>query len=149
MNEIKDERAKEFLLQAEALMEQEKYTEVISHATAGLEIILKKANDFFFGNFYVNSKKAVQNSEDILNETIICYYLGINIERYIRYRKMAGYFSITGGSKGQPVPKSGMFSHVKFSCDKKDAELSLEYCTETIIEIQKTLERLSKPLSKE
>lgn len=91
-------------------------------------------------------RKGVQNSEDLLNETIICYSLGINIERYVRYRKMAGYFHITSG---QPIQKSGMFSHVKFVYDKKDAEVSLDYCTKTIIEIEKTLERLNKPLSEE
>lgn len=184
MNEIQDELAKEFLLKAEALMKEEKYTEVIFYATAGLEIMFTRADEFFFGDFpfkfdrfqkmneinsikgiYVEKnsgkqeissklkegieflKKGVQSSEDLLNETIICYSLSINIERYIRYRKMVGYFYIT--PSGQPTQKSGMFSQVKFVFDKKDAEVSLDYCTKTIIEIEKTLERLNKHLSEE
>lgn len=184
MNEIRDEEAKEFLLKAEALMQDEKYTEVVSYATVALEIMFIRANKFFFGEAYfkfdhfkklsnaVNSikgiyvektsnkpelssnlkegieilKKGVHNSEDLLNETIICYSLGINIERYVRYRKMAGYFNTLSKP---PIGKSGMFSRVKFRFDKKDAEVSLDYCTKTIIDIEKTLERLNKPLSEE
>jgi hypothetical protein len=177
MNEIQDEIAKEFLLKAEAYMREEKYREVIFYATAGLEIIFTRANEFFFGDFSfdfdpfhklneINSinkqevssklkegidllKKGVQRSENLLNETIICYFLKINIEEYVRYRKMAGYF--TAIIEKQPFPKSGIFSHTKFKFDfdKKDAKVSLDYCTKTIIEIEKTLERLSKPLSEE
>jgi hypothetical protein len=184
MNEIRDERAKEFLVKAQALMEEEKYKEVVSYATAALEIMFIRANKFFFGEasfkfdhfekfsnevksikgIYVEKtsnkpelspklkegieilKKGVQDSEELLNETIICYFLDINIERYVRYRKMAGYFNTLASP---PKSKSGMFSQVKFRFDKKDAEVSLDYCTKTIIDIQKTLEQFSKPLSEE
>jgi hypothetical protein len=37
----------------------------------------------------------------------------------------------------------------KFNYDKKDAEVSLDYCAQTIIKIEETLERLNKPLSEE
>lgn len=144
MSAIQNEQAKEFLLKAEDLMKQEKYTEAISYATAGLEIMFTRANEFF-------SKDGVQYSEvdriKGLDETTICYGLGINIEQYVRYRKMAGYFGPLGG--GQVSPKSGIFSRVKFNYDKKDAEVSLDYCTQTIINMEETLERLKKPLSEE
>ena len=47
MSAIQNEQAKEFLLKAEDLMKQEKYAEAISYATAGLEIMFTRANDFF------------------------------------------------------------------------------------------------------
>jgi len=82
-----------------------------------------------------------------LHETIICYYLGINIEQYIRYRKMAGYFGLTGN--GEVYSESGLFPKAKFEFEKKDAELAVDYCTKTIINIEEALERLNKPLSDE
>ena len=50
MSAIQNEAAKEFLLKAEGLMEQEKYPEAISYATAGLEIMFEIANSFFQKN---------------------------------------------------------------------------------------------------
>jgi len=55
MSAIQNEQAKEFLLKAEDLMKQEKYAEAISYATAGLEIMFTRANEFF-------SKDGVQDS---------------------------------------------------------------------------------------
>ncbi|MEG3923040.1 hypothetical protein QUA07_28580 [Microcoleus sp. T3_A4] len=96
-------------------------------------------------------KDGVQHSVDRiqeLEEITICYGLGINIEQYVRYRKMAGYFAPT--AVGDEVyQKSGLFSRSKFSFDKKDAEVSLNYCAKTIINIEETLQRLNKPLSEE
>ncbi len=92
-------------------------------------------------------RKGVQHLFD-LHETTICYYLGINIEQYIRYRKMAGYFGLIE-TNGEVYPESGLFSQVKFNFDKKDAEVSLDYCAKTIINIEETLERLNKPFSEE
>jgi hypothetical protein len=143
MSAIQNEQAKEFLLKAEDLMKQEKYEEAISYATAGLEIMFTRANEFF-------SKDGVQYSVDRiqgLDETTICYGLGINIEQYVRYRKMAGYFGPLGG--GQVHKKPGIFGRVKFNYDKKDAKVSLDYCAQTIIKIEETLERLNNPLSEE
>jgi hypothetical protein len=144
MSAIQNEQAKEFLLKAEDLMKQEKYPEAISYATAGLDIMFTRANEFF-------SIDGVQYSEADrrkgLDETTICYGLGINIEQYVRYRKMAGYFGPLGG--GLVSKKPGIFSCVKFNYDKKDAEVSLDYCTQTIINMEETLERLKKPLSEE
>jgi len=152
MNEIQDELAKEFLLKAETSMEQDEYTDVIFYATAGLEVMLKKANDFFFNessfdfDTFRQDLREVRNLGNLLNETVICYSLNINIEQYVRYRKMAGYFRTPGG---QPVQKGGMFSHIRSVFTKKNAEVSLDYCTKTIIDIEKTLERLNKPLGEE
>jgi hypothetical protein len=152
MNEIQDEVAKEFLLKAETSMKQNEYTEVVFYATAGLEVMLKKANDFFFNDSsfdfdpFRQDLREVRNLGNLLNETVICYSLNINIEQYVRYRKMAGYFRIAGE---QPVQKGGMFSHIRSVFTKKNAEVSLDYCTKTIIEIEKTLERLNKPLGEE
>ena len=60
---------------------------------------------------------------------------------------MAGYFGPLGG--GQVYKKPGIFGRVKFNYDQKDAEVSLDYCAQTIIKIEETLERLNKPLSEE
>jgi hypothetical protein len=60
---------------------------------------------------------------------------------------MAGYFGPIGG--GQVHKKPGIFGRVKFNYEKKDAEVSLEYCARTIRNIEETLERLNKPLSGE
>ena len=93
-------------------------------------------------------KDGVQHSCDRiqgLDETTICYCLGINIEQYVRYRKMAGYFYPGRGINR----KSGLFGMGKHNFDKKDAEVSLDYCAQTIINIEETLERLNKPLSEE
>ncbi|MEG4027955.1 MULTISPECIES: hypothetical protein [unclassified Microcoleus] len=186
MSEIQNERAKEFLLKAEGLMEQEKYAEAISYATAGLEIMFERANDFFFDQsffrfdrfkklneidsikgIYVEKssnksevssklkegikalKDGVQHSVDRiqgLDETTICYCLGISIEQYVRYRKMAGYFYAMGVEFHR---KPGTFGTGKLDFDKKDAEVSLHYCAKTIKNIEETLERLNKPLSEE
>lgn len=84
-----------------------------------------------------------------LDEITICYCLGINVEQYVRYRRMAGYFSPTA-SGTQVYEKSGSrFGMRKHNLDKKDAELSLDYCTKTIINIQGTLERFDKPFGEE
>ncbi len=133
-------------------MKQNEYTEVFFYATAGLEVMLKKANDFFFNDSsfdfdpFRQDLREVRNLGNLLNETVICYSLGIDIKRYIRYRKMAGYFSI---SYNEPRRGGGMFSGRKFSFNKEDAQTSLEYCNKTIIEIEKTLEQLNKPLNEE
>lgn len=96
-------------------------------------------------------KDGVQHSVDRiqeLEEITICYGLDINIEQYVRYRKMAGYFAPT--AVGDDVyQESGLFSRVKSSFDKKDAEVSCDYCAKTIIKIEETLQRLNKPLSEE
>ncbi len=154
MNEIQDELAREFLFKAEAsmkkaeaLMDKKEYENVIMYATAGLEVIFKIANNFFFSDRLEYLEEGeVKNLGKLLNETVICYSLGIDIKRYIRYRKMAGYFSI---SYNEPRRGGGMFSGRKFSFNKVDAQTSLEYCNKTIIEIEKTLEQLNKPLNEE
>ncbi|MEG4116531.1 hypothetical protein QUA43_03425 [Microcoleus sp. N9_B4] len=186
MSAIKNEQAKELLLKAEDLMNEEKYLEAIFYATAGLEIMFEIADNFFsnkkqfyFGfdpHNYLNEvdlikgiyvekssnkevsskltkgikalKDGVQHSVDRiqeLDETTMCYCLGINIEQYVRYRKMAGYFYQGIGINR----KSGLFGSGKLNFDKKDAEVSLGYCANTIIKIEETLERLNKPLSEE
>lgn len=189
MSAIQNEAAKEFLLKAEGLMEQEKYPEAISYATAGLEIMFEIANSFFQKNEFhfsfdpfqklneINSikgiyvekfsnksevssklkegikalKDGVQHSLDRiqrLDEITICYCLGINIEQYVRYRKMAGYWGPTAAG-GKVYEKSGFFGMGKHNFDNKDAEVSLDYCARTIRNIEETLERLNKPLSEE
>ena len=190
MSAIQNEQAKEFLLKAENLMNEEKYLEAISYATAGLEIMFEIANKFFsnqnqfYFSFdpdnYLNEldsikgisvvekhsnksevsskltkgikalKDGVQHSVDRiqgLDETTICYCLGINIEQYVRYRKMAGYVGFV--MNGEIYLKSGLFGRGKLNFDKKDAEVSLDYCARTIRNIEETLERLNKPLSEE
>jgi hypothetical protein len=129
------------LLKAQDFMKKEKYLETIAHATAGLEVILNKAKN--------GDGRDLQNLEG-LDEVTICSYLGINIEQYVRYRKMAGYWNPTA-SGINPWEHSGLFSKkiFKVNFDKKDAEVSLDYCTKTIIEIEEALELLNKPLSKE
>jgi hypothetical protein len=149
MNEIKDESAKKFLLKAEASMEQQKYREVIAYATAGLEVMFIKANKLFFKEFNpspFDKSREIQNLENLLNETVICYSLDIDIKKYVRYRKMVGYFRIAGEESHE---KRGMFSHINSVFDEKDAEISLTYCKKTIIEIEETLEQLNKPLNEE
>ena len=190
MSAIQNEQAKEFLLKAENLMNEEKYLEAISYATAGLEIMFEIANKFFshqnqfYFSFdphnYLNEvdsikgisvvekhsnksevsskltkgikalKDGVQYSVDRiqgLDETTICYCLGINIEQYVRYRKMAGYVGFV--INGEIYLKSGLFGRGKLNFDNKDAEVSLDYCARTIRNIEETLERLNKPLSEE
>jgi len=155
MNEIQDKLAREFLLKAEASMkkaeasmDKKEYENVISYATAGLEVIFEKAKNFFFNDRFDYLKEGeVENLGKVLNETVICYSLGINIELYVRYRKMAGYFSIL--NKEPMRLRGGMFSGRKLSFNQEDAQTSLKYCTKTIIEIEKTLEKLNKPLNEE
>lgn len=187
MSAIQNEQAKEFLLKAENLMNEEKYLEAISYATAGLEIMFTRANEFFsdessfrFDPFLklndINSikgiyvekssnksevssklkegikalKDGVQYSVDRiqgLDETTICFCLDINIEQYVRYRKMAGYVGFV--MNGEIYRKSGLFGMGKHNFDKKDAEVSLDYCARTIRNMEETLERLNKPLSEE
>jgi hypothetical protein len=151
MNEIKDESAKKFLLKAEASMEQQKYREVIVYATAGLEVMFIKANKLFFNESSFNpspfdKSREIQNLENLLNETVICYSLDIDIKKYVRYRKMVGYFRIVGE---ESIQKGGMFSRIDSDFDEKDAGISLTYCKKTIIEIEETLEQLNKPLNEE
>jgi hypothetical protein len=149
MNEIKDESAKKFLLKAEASMEQQKYKEVIAYATAGLEVMFIKANKLFCKEFnpsYSDKSREIRNLENLLNETVICYSLDIDIKKYVRYRKMVGYFRIAGEESNE---KGGMFSRIDSVFDEKDAEISLTYCKKTIIEIEETLEQLNKPLNEE
>jgi hypothetical protein len=137
MSEIQNELAREFLLKARNYMQQEKYLEVIAYATASLEVVLTDAKHEGF-----------QSSVD-LNEIILCYYLGIDIEPYVRYRKMVGYWA-PNASGSAPYQPLGLFSsQVKLEFDKKDAEVSLDYCTKTITSIEETLERFNKPLSEE
>jgi hypothetical protein len=62
---------------------------------------------------------------------------------------MAGYFR-SNASGTQPYEVgSSRFGMRKHNLDKKDAELSLEYCTKIIINIQDTLERFNKPFGEE
>jgi hypothetical protein len=137
MSEIQNELAREFLLTARNYMQQEKYLDVIAYATASLEVVLTDAKHEGF-----------QSSVD-LNEIILCYYLGIDIEPYVRYRKMAGYWA-PNASGSVPYQTLGLFSsQVKLEFDKQDAEVSLDYCTKTITSIEETLERFNKPLSEE
>ena len=152
MSEIKNELAlaNEFLLKAEASMEREEYTEVIVNATSGLEVMLEKANKFFFKRFSFDSKdRELQNLGSLLNETIICYSLNINMEEYVRYRKMVGYFRVIVNdqsiARGLFYDKNSVFENF----EKKDAEISLAYCKKTITEIEETLKRLNKPFGKE
>jgi hypothetical protein len=149
MNEIKDELAKKFLLKAEASMEQQKHREVIAYATAGLEVMFIKANKLFFDEFNSSAfekSRGIESLEKLLNETVICYSLDIDIKKYVRYRKMVGYFRIVGE---ESIQKGGMFSRINSDFDEKDAEISLTYCKKTIIEIEETLEQLNKPLNEE
>lgn len=141
MIEIQNELANGFLFRAEKFMQQERYLEVIAYATAGLQIILNRAKE-----------DGVNNSSE-LNEITICYYLGIDIEQYVRYRKMAGYWSPKASGR-EPYQTSGLFSHqiepeLEPEFDKKDAEISLNYCVKTIVSIEETLDRFNKPLSEE
>jgi hypothetical protein len=152
MSEIKNELAlaNEFLLKAEASMEREEYREVIVNATSGLEVMLEKANKFFFKRFSFDSKdRELQNLGSLLNETIICYSLNINMEEYVRYRKMVGYFRVIVNdqsiARGLFYDKNSVFENF----EKKDAEISLAYCKKTITEIEETLKRLNKPLGEE
>ena len=137
MSGIQNELANGFLFRAEKFMQQERYLEVIAYATAGLQIILNRAKE-----------DGVTNSAE-LNEITICYYLGIDIEQYVRYRKMAGYWSPKASGR-EPYQTSGLFSHqIEPEFDKKDAEISLNYCVKTIVSIEETLDRFNKPLSEE
>jgi hypothetical protein len=152
MSEIKNELAlaNEFLLKAEASMEREEYREVIVYATGGLEVMLEKANKFFFKRFSFDSdSRELRDLGSLLNETIICYSLNINMEQYVRYRKMVGYFRVVDNQCNQ---KGGMFYDVNSvfeNFEKKDAEVSLAYCKKTITEIEQTLKQLNKPFSEE
>jgi hypothetical protein len=188
MSAIQNEPVKKLLLKAENLMEQEKYKEAISFATAGLEVTLEIAKEFFSAqsSFSLSphnlneldsidgisvvkkysktpevSSKLKEGIKDLkggvkhsldriqgLDEITICYCLGINIEQYVRYRKMAGYV-VLGGTGEQVFEQSGSFGTKKHNLNKKDAEVSLNYCTKTIIDIEETLKRLNKPLSEE
>jgi pyruvate formate-lyase activating enzyme-like uncharacterized protein len=141
MSEIKNEQVKQLLLKAENFMKQENYVEAISYATASLEITLRRAKK--------SGEKTVQDLS-YLDEITLCFYLGIDVEEYVRYRKMAGYRTV-GGTGTTVFDSSGLFSPIKFKSqfNKKDAEVSLHYCTKTVKDIEETLERLNKPLSQE
>ncbi|MEG4346225.1 hypothetical protein QUB70_23520 [Microcoleus sp. A003_D6] len=137
MSEIQNVLARELLRRARDFMQQEEYSEVIAYATAALEVM-----------FNYIKQNGVRSSAD-LNDINICYYLGINIESYVRYRKRVGYYS--PNASGREIHKvSGLFfQRIKDEFDKKDAEASLDYCTKIIINIEKTLERFNKPFSEE
>ncbi|MEG4121450.1 hypothetical protein QUA43_28765 [Microcoleus sp. N9_B4] len=141
IQKIQHEVPKNFLLKAKDFMEKEDYPNTILYATCGLEIMFSIAKR---GN-----PKDLQNLES-LDEITICSYLGISIKSYVRYRKMAGYAKATAAGINA-VDSSGLFSQKIFKAnfDKKDSEVSLNYCTKTIIEIQEALEELNKPLSRE
>lgn len=155
MSEIQNETAKKFWAQAKSFLENNKYEETITYATTALEIILKEATQ---GEINIHS----HNSG--LSEITICSYLNIDIEKYVRYRKMVGYWQpkIIGqlpekrsssqegifNTNTRFTTNSGNFSRIdssKFS--KTDAEISLNYCHETIIQIEEIWKRLSKPLN--
>ena len=148
MSEIQDKVAKQFLVKAKDFLEKEDYKKTIAYATTALEVILKKATQ--------GDVSSLRYQQVGLYEITICSYLGIDIQKYVRYRKMAGYWEAIETSeevREQKPTAPNLFS--KFSkvhnhnFNRRDAEVSLEYCTETIKDIEKTLEQLSKFLSEE
>jgi hypothetical protein len=142
MSKTQGERAKKFLLQAKNFMQENKYEETIDYATAGLEVILMEAKQG-------EVRRLRTDDSEGLYEITICSYLGIDIEEYVRYRKMAGYREVK--ATGEEIEKSqgGFTKIVKLRFDEKDAKVSLDYCEKTIRRIEETLERLKKPLSSE
>jgi len=189
MSAIHNNTVKYFLVKAEGFIEQNKYAEAVAYATAGLQITLDIAKDFFvadsFFNFNLHNwnelnsikgisivknhsdksepssklKEGIKNLKDgvkhsldkiqELDEITLCYCLGINVEQYVRYRKMSGYFSPNASCTEPYEVGSSRFGMRKHNLDKRDAELSLQYCTNTIINIQDTLERFNKPFGDE
>jgi hypothetical protein len=142
MSGTQGERAKKFLLQAKNFMEERNYKETINYATAGLEVILMEAKQG-------DVRRLRNDDSEGLYEITICSYLGIDIEEYVRYRKMAGYRKVKATGEEIEESKGGFTQIVKPCFYEKDAKASLDYCEKTIRRIEETLERLKKPLSSE
>jgi len=151
MSEIKNQAAKKLMQQAQDFLKQKDYLKTICYATSALEVILHKIDTE--GDPKINSLPPHLNL-NFLYEIARCSYLNIDVEQYVRYRKMAGYWEVPITQQEgfpfpdfPPQPKSGVFSlqPPRIYYDEKYAEVSLQYCTETIIHIEETFERLNKP----
>jgi hypothetical protein len=135
--------AKEFLVKAENFMKapEPDYTNTVRYASASLQIILNQlANE--------GDIRSPQLERSNLYEITVCSYLNLDIQKYIQYRKMAGYWTVTADNL--PQLSTGPISHTittRSIFGEENARVSLEYCNETIIKIEKTLEQLAKPLS--
>jgi hypothetical protein len=151
MSEIKNKAAKKLMQQAQDFLQENDYPKTICYATTALEVILYKIDTE--GDPRINSLPQGLKS-NFLYEITRCSYLNIDVEQYVRYRKMAGYWEVPVPIQENfpypdfpPNPKSGAFSMQtpRIYYERKHAEVSLQYCRETIIHIEETFERLNKP----
>jgi|GEM_PF-5899744 len=81
----------------------------------------------------------------IMEEILLCYVLEINCAYYIRYRNMAGSTEITMAGTPSYIPSSYSLKEEGFNIS--DAQCSVTYCTNTVVEVESKLDSLNKPFS--
>lgn len=152
---IQNNKAKQFLIDAENAFDESRYNDTVMQASSGLTWAIEKVKDSIVGKLpsftggivlLDNSGKPMSEHEsqkalrtlEYMQETILYMTLGINFSEYMRYKALVGivYFTESGSPK---------YVHFRNNFHSDEAEFILSFCMDTVVQIENRVEDLDKP----
>jgi hypothetical protein len=152
---IQDDKVRQLLTEAETALSQKDYQEAIDQAAAGLTWALSHVKTAIVGRLPPfasallvldtfgkpmsdsdarNTYRALERTQD----TLLYIALGMNYTDYMQYKQIAGhvYFTV-GGSHHRAGGKENP--------DASDAEFTVAYCADTVVQIESHVGSLGTP----
>lgn len=152
---IQDDKVKQLLTEAETALSQKDYQQAIHQAAAGLTWALNCAKtavvgrlpsfagaisllDAFGEPMSESHARDAYRALQRMQETLLYIALGMNYTDYMKYKQIAGhvYFTLDGSHHRQGGEENP---------DANDAEFTVAYCTDTVVQIESHVGSLQAP----